>query len=127
MDILPFVSIRTNALVRIGKKEIVGFNVMFYERMVNMSYLFSLDLFKVAQEEKVITNKDGKEEGKYYVIALSNGQKSFEITCGEKNNLVKIEPFEKCLVAFDIVDKKIKAVDAVRISKSDVKAGEKHE
>lgn len=95
--------------------------------MVNMSYLFSLDLFKVAQEEKVITNNDGKEEGKYYVIALSNGQKSFEVTCGEKNNLVKIDPFEKCRVAFDIVDKKLKAVDAVSISKSVVKAGEKHE
>lgn len=120
-------SIRTNALVRIGKKKIVGFNVMFYERMVNMSYLFSLDLFKVAQEEKVITNKDGKEEGKYYVIALSNGQKSFEVTCGERNNLVKIDPLEKCRVAFDIVDKKLKAVDAFSISKSVVKAGEKHE
>lgn len=126
MNTLPFVSIRTNALVRIGKDNF-GFNVMFYERMVNMSYLFSLDLIKVAQEEKVITNKDGKEEGKYYVISLSNGQKSFEVTCGEKNYLVKIDLLDKCRVAFDIVDKKLKAVDAISISKSVAKAGDKNE
>lgn len=81
-----------------------------------MSYLFNLDLFKVAQEEKIITNKDGKEEGKYYVVSLSNGQKSFEVTCGEKNNLVKISTFEKCRVAFDIVDKRLKAVDAISLA-----------
>ena len=87
-----------------------------------MSFLFSLDLMKIAQEEKVIVDKEGNEQGKYYVIGLSNGSKSFEVTCGEKNNLLKVPVFSKARVHFDIVDKKLKAVDADAIAR-----GEKHE
>lgn len=88
-----------------------------------MAFLFSLDLMKVAQEEKVIVDKEGNEHGKYYIIGLSNGAKSFEVTCGEKNNLLKVPVFSKVRVHFDIVDKKLKAVDADAVAKG----GEKHE
>lgn len=77
---------------------------------------------KVAQEEKVIVDKEGNEQGKYYIIGLSNGAKSFEVTCGERNNLLKVPVFSKVRVHFDIVDKKLKAVDADAIAR-----GEKHE
>ena len=30
-----------------------------------MAFLFSLDLMKIAQEEKVIVDKEGNEKGKY--------------------------------------------------------------
>lgn len=49
------------------------------------------------------------------------------MTCGEKNNLVTIGVFQKCKVYFDIVDKKLKAVDAVSATGSVGKGGEKHE
>ena len=67
-----------------------------------MAFLFSLDLMKIAQEEKVIVDKEGNERGKYYVIGLSNGAKSFEVTCGEKNNLLKVPVFSKVRVHFDM-------------------------
>lgn len=82
-----------------------------------MAFLFDLTVMKVSQEERVITNKSGDVDGKYYVIGLSNGAKSFEVTCGEKNNLVKVPVFSKARVYFDIVDKKLKAVDADAIAK----------
>ena len=81
-----------------------------------MAFLFDLTVMKVSQEERVITNKNGDADGKYYVIGLSNGAKSFEVTCGEKNNLVKVPVFSKARVYFDIVDKKLKAVDADAIA-----------
>ena len=81
-----------------------------------MAFLFDLTVMKVSQEERVITNKNGDVDGKYYVIGLSNGAKSFEVTCGEKNNLVKVPVFSKARVYFDIVDKKLKAVDADAIA-----------
>ena len=82
-----------------------------------MAFLFNLDLMKVSQEERTITNKNGDVDGKYYVVGLSNGNKSFEVTCGEKNNLVKVPVFSKARVYFDILDKKLKAVDAEAIAK----------
>lgn len=82
-----------------------------------MAFLFSLDLMKIAQEEKVIVDKEGNEQGKYYVIGLSNGAKSFEVTCGEKNNLLKVPVFSKARVHFDIVDKKLKAIDVDAVAK----------
>ena len=60
-----------------------------------MAFLFSLDLMKIAQEEKVIVDKEGNERGKYYVIGLTNGAKSFEVTCGERNNLLKVRSEER--------------------------------
>lgn len=88
-----------------------------------MAFLFSLDLMKIAQEEKVIVDKKGNEQGKYYVIGLTNGAKSFDVTCGERNNLLKVPLFSKVRVHFDIVDKKLKAIDADAVAKG----GEKHE
>ena len=108
---------RVNALTRSGKVLYLGFNNFVFERMVCMAFLFNLDLIKVSQEERVIINKEGKEDGKYYVVGLSNGQKSFEVTCGEKNNLLKVPVFSGARVYFDIVDKKLKAVDADAIAK----------
>ena len=87
-----------------------------------MAFLFSLDLMKVAQEEKVIVDKEGNEQGKYYIIGLSNGAKSFEVTCGERNNLLKVPVFSKVRVHFDIVDKKLKAVDADTVAKGGEKS-----
>ena len=55
-----------------------------------MAYLFDLDLFKTSQEERIIKGKNGEADSKYYVVGLSNGIKSFDVTCGEKNNLVTI-------------------------------------
>ncbi|MFR4421696.1 MAG: hypothetical protein ACLT3X_09465, partial [Coprococcus sp.] len=75
-----------------------------------MAYLFDLDLVKTSQEERIIKGKNGEADSKYYVVGLSNGIKSFDVTCGEKNNLVTIGVFQKCKVYFDIVDKKLKAV-----------------
>lgn len=92
-----------------------------------MACLFSLDLMKVSQEEKIISGKNGEPDSKYYVVGLSNGLKSFDVTCGEKNNLVSIGVFQKCKVYFDIVDKKLKAVDAAAFTGSVGKGGEKHE
>ena len=47
------------------------------------------------------------------------------MTCGEKNNLVTIGVFKACKVYFDIVDKKLKAVDAVSVTGSVDKSSEK--
>lgn len=82
-----------------------------------MAFLFSLDLMKIAQAEKVIVDKEGNEQGKYYVIGLTNGAKSFEVTCGERNNLLKVPVFSKVRVHFDIVDKKLKVIDADAVAK----------
>lgn len=82
-----------------------------------MAALFELELVKVSQEERTIKGKDGKPDSKYYVVSLSNGVKSFEVTCGEKNELCKVPVFAGCRVSFDIVDKKLKAVDALHLVK----------
>lgn len=78
-----------------------------------MAYLFDLNLVKTSQEECLIKGKNGEPDSKYYVVGLSNGQKSFDVTCGERNNLVNIEVFGKCKVYFDIVDRRVKVIDAV--------------
>ena len=78
-----------------------------------MAYLFDLNLVKTSQEECVIKGKNGEPDSKYYVVGLSNGQKSFDVTCGERNNLVNIQVFSKCKVYFDIVDRRVKVIDAV--------------
>ena len=90
-----------------------------------MAALFNLDLMKVSQEERTIQGKNGESDSKYYVVGLSNGFKSFDVTCGEKNNLVTIGVFKACKVYFDIVDKKLKAVDAVSVTGSVGKSSEK--
>lgn len=82
-----------------------------------MAALFELDLMKVSQEERIIQGKNGEPDSKYYVVSLSNGTKSFEVTCGEKNGLCKVPVFAKCRVSFDIVDKKVKVVDALHLVK----------
>lgn len=85
--------------------------------------LFSLNVMKASQEERIIKGHDGEPDSKYYVVCLSNGQKSFEVTCGEKNPLVSIDVFSPCKVSFDIVDKKIKPVNALLLSSSKVGKG----
>lgn len=80
--------------------------------------LFSLKVVKTSQEERIIKGHNGEPDSKYYVVSLSNGQKSFEVTCGEKNPLVSIDVFSPCKVSFDIVDKKIKPVDALPLASS---------
>lgn len=80
--------------------------------------LFSLKVVKTSQEERIIKGHNGEPDSKYYVVCLSNGQKSFEVTCGEKNPLVSIDVFSPCKVSFDIVDKKIKPVDALPLASS---------
>lgn len=80
--------------------------------------LFSLKVVKASQEERIIKGHNGEPDSKYYVVCLSNGQKSFEVTCGEKNPLVSIDVFSPCKVSFDIVDKKIKPVDALQLASS---------
>lgn len=80
--------------------------------------LFSLKVVKTSQEERIIKGHNGEPDSKYYVVCLSNGQKSFEVTCGEKNPLVSIDVFSPCKVSFDIVDKKIKPVDALPLPSS---------
>ena len=85
--------------------------------------LFSLNVVKASQEERIIKGHDGEPDSKYYVVCLSNGQKSFEVTCGEKNPLVSIDVFSPCKVSFDIVDKKIKPVNALLLSSSKVGKG----
>ena len=82
-----------------------------------MAALFDLELVKVSQDERTIEGKNGEPNSKYYVVALSNGTKSFEVTCGEKNTLCKVPVFAKCKVSFDIVDKKVKVVDALHLVK----------
>ena len=82
-----------------------------------MAGLFDLELVKVSQEERIIEGENGKPDSKYYVVSLSNGIKSFEVTCGEKNTLCKVPVFAKCKVTFDIVDKKVKVVDALHLVK----------
>ena len=56
-----------------------------------MAELFSLNVMKTSQEERIIKGHNGEPDSKYYVVCLSNGQKSFEVTCGEKNPLVSIQ------------------------------------
>lgn len=91
-----------------------------------MACLFSLNLWVSSKETKVIKGKNEEPDSVYYVVTLSTGAKSFEVTCGEKNPLVGIEPFTRCKVAFDIVDKKLKAVDALPLAPSVAnKGGEK--
>lgn len=81
-----------------------------------MAALFSLDLMKVSQEERIIEGKNGEPDSKYYVVGLSNGTKSFDVTCGEKNGLCGVPVFGKCRVSFDIIDKKVKVVDALHLA-----------
>lgn len=83
-----------------------------------MAELFNLNVMKTSQEERVIKGRNGEPDSKYYVVSLSNGEKSFEVTCGENNPLVKIDVFSRCKVSFDIVDKKIKPVDALYLAPS---------
>lgn len=92
-------------------------NVKLRKVGVIMAALFDLDLMKVSQEERAIQGKNGEPDSKYYVVSLSNGIKSFEVTCGEKNSLCKVPVFAKCRVSFDIVDKKIKVIDALHLVK----------
>lgn len=88
-----------------------------------MSVLFQGKFCKVSQEEKIILNKDGKEDGRYLVVSLSNGEKTFEVTCGTNSDLAKIPVFNNCNVNFDVIDKKLKVVGATGIAKG----GERHE
>lgn len=83
-----------------------------------MAELFNLNVMKTSQEERIIKGHNGEPDSKYYVVCLSNGHKSFEVTCGEKNPLVSIDVFSTCKVSFDIVDKKIKPVDALPLASS---------
>lgn len=92
-------------------------NVKLRKVGVIMAALFDLDLVKVSQEERAIQGKNGEPDSKYYVVSLSNGIKSFEVTCGEKNSLCKVPVYAKCRVSFDIVDKKIKVIDALHLVK----------
>lgn len=92
-------------------------NVKLRKVGVIMAALFDLDLMKVSQEERAIQGKNGEPDSKYYVVSLSNGIKSFEVTCGEKNSLCKVPVFAKCRVSFDIVDKKVKVIDALHLVK----------
>lgn len=88
-----------------------------------MSVLFQGKFCKVSQEEKIIRDKDGKEDGKYLVVSLSNGEKTFEVTCGASSELAKVPVFNNCSVDFDVIDKKLKVVGATAIAKG----GERHE
>lgn len=83
-----------------------------------MAELFSLNVMKASQEERIIKGRNGEPDSKYYVVTLSTGEKSFEVTCGDSNPLSKIETFDRCKVCFDIVDKKLKAVDALPLAPS---------
>lgn len=83
-----------------------------------MAELFNLNVMKTSQEERIIKGHNGEPDSKYYVVCLSNGQKTFEVTCGEKNPLVSIDVFSRCKVSFDIVDKKIKPIDALPLAPS---------
>lgn len=81
--------------------------------------------YKVSQEEKIIKDKDGKEDGRYYVIGLSNGRKTFEVTAGEKNSIVAIPVMRQIIVDFDIIDKKIKVLSSVEYGNGGKHDGEK--
>lgn len=84
-----------------------------------MAKLLSGRFIKISQEEKVIVNKDGVEEGKYYIIGLSNGEKSFDVTTGSNNSILAIGMFAPCDVDFDVDARKLKIIDAfpVKINK----------
>lgn len=88
-----------------------------------MAELFNLNVMKTSQEERIIKGHNGEPDAKYYVVSLSNGHKTFEVTCGEKNPLVAIDVFSRCKVSFDIVDKKIKPIDALPLAPSMVGKG----
>ena len=62
-----------------------------------MAELFSLNVMKASQEERIIRGRNGEPDSKYYVVTLSTGEKSFEVTCGDSNPLSKIETFDRCL------------------------------
>lgn len=73
--------------------------------------------FKVSQEERTIkSNREGDEDSKYYVVYLSDGVKTFDVTCGVNNVVLALPPVQWADFGFDIQDRKVKVVSAVLLS-----------
>jgi len=82
-----------------------------------MAKILSGRFIKISQEEKIILNKDGVEDGRYYIIGLSNGEKSFDVTCGSNNSILAVGMFTPCDVDFDVDARKLKVLDAFPVKK----------
>lgn len=77
---------------------------------------------KVSQEERTIkARKEGEQDSKYFVVFLSDGVKTFDITCGENNVVLTLPPMQWADFGFDVQDHKVKAVSATLVSQ-DAKA-----
>ena len=78
---------------------------------------------KVSQEERTIKSKnEGEEDSKYYVVYLSDGVKTFDVTCGVNNVVLTLPPFQWADFGFDIQDRKVKVVSAVLYPMDKLKA-----
>lgn len=65
-----------------------------------MSALFRGKFVKVSQVEQSLKNEKD-EDVIFYYVTLSNGEKTFEISCGASNPLVEIPLYTQCVVDFD--------------------------
>lgn len=73
----------------------------------NVSYLFRGKFFKCAENKGQIVNKQTGEVTEYYTVMLTNGVKTFHVTCGVEADLItKCELFEPYHMFVDIVDNK---------------------
>lgn len=80
---------------------------------------------KVSQEERIIkARKEGEPDSKYFVVFLSDGVKTFDVTCGEKNVILTLPPMQWADFGFDVQDHKVKVVSASLVAEQ--KQASKH-
>lgn len=84
-----------------------------------MSSILTGRFVKCSQEEKIIKGTEGNADSKYYVVYLSNGVKTFDVTAGEKNPIINIPCMEWFDMGFDVVDRKVKVVEVSAIRRTD--------
>ena len=92
----------------------------------NVSYLFQGRFFKCAESKGQIVDKQSGEVTEYYTVMLTNGIKTFHVTCGITSDLVvKCDLFKPYQMFIDVVESrgvqklKVVAVEGFESSKPD--------
>lgn len=74
---------------------------------------------KVSQEERTIkARSEGEADSRYYVVYLTDGVKTFDVTCGEKNEILGIPPMQWYTFGFDVENRKVKVVSVTPVEKN---------
>lgn len=71
---------------------------------------------KVSQEARTIQAKrEGEKDSVYYIVYLTDGVKTFDITCGEKNDILIAPAMQWLDIGFDIESRKVKVVSVTAV------------